>query len=285
MVIFKFLTFTQGKVFSILAFLLSIIFLYCSYQNKKLMVNIVVENSIIKWASTVCVFSICLWYAKHKLNFDYGIELEYLNYSVYSYAFAMAIPLCLFIYGIGIFMHVYLGKVTAYQSFYSTILALPFCYLLKNSMENQQGIDFVIYIFFIISLPYGVVMLLKPIITPHKKDKKNVIHIKRKSLNPKRVKLILKIWFKKNLRAMNNLLRITDLVSIAVALLYVGIFSIGVIPEYQKSFVLLDAYSKTDCNDRKDSFFYLRKSSFECYKITYEGFEIKRMESFDSQGK
>ena len=100
--------FNKYSFFSILSILISITFLFCAYQNKKMEVNKLVGNGIIKWISTVCVFSLCLWYSKHRLNFDYDIEVEYLNYSVYGYAFAIAIPLCLFIYGLCIFIYMYI---------------------------------------------------------------------------------------------------------------------------------------------------------------------------------
>ncbi|HHA2002959.1 TPA: hypothetical protein ACOEMK_004804, partial [Enterobacter kobei] len=62
-----------------------------------------IEHSIIKWIGTVLIFSSYMWYAKHKINFDYDIQPEYLIYSSYGYAFAMAIPLSLSIYGLSIF--------------------------------------------------------------------------------------------------------------------------------------------------------------------------------------
>lgn len=278
-VMMKFPFLIQDRVFSIISILLSIAFLFCAYQNKKTAVNKLVENDIIKWISTVCIFSICLWYSKHKLNFDYDIETEYLNYSAYGYAFAIAIPLCLFIYGLCIFIHVYLGRVTAYQSFYATIIALPVCYLLKNFIHNQHGVNFILTIVLILAIPYGFINSLKSIKKSYNNSR---VFFKGRTLNIKRIKLILNIWFKKTLTTSNNYLKISELLSIAAALLYIGVFSIGIIPEHQRSFLLLDAFYKTDCNDKKDSFLYLRKSDNECYRITSNRVEITRMESFHS---
>lgn len=276
--IFNFNTLTQNRIIPIISILLSITFLFCAYQNKKTTVNKLVGNEIIKWISTVCIFSVCLWYSKHKLNFDYDIETEYLNYSAYGYAFAIAIPLCLFIYGLCVFSHVYLGKFTVYQSFYATILALPLCYLLKDFIHNQHGVNLIFRVGLILVIPYGFINLL----TSMKNVYKNTLPFKEKKLTIKRIKLILKIWIKKSITRLNSYLKITDLLSIATALLYIGIFSIGIIPEYQRTFLLLDAFYKTDCNDKRDSFLYLRKSDNECYRITSNRVEITKMESFHS---
>ncbi|EBP6995407.1 hypothetical protein AHK50_25540, partial [Salmonella enterica] len=76
--------------------------------------------------------------------------------------------------------------------------------------------------------------------------------------------------------------RVADLLSTAIALLFIGVFSIKIIPEHQKSFLLLDAFSKTDCNTKKDSFSYIRKSKNECYRINSKGIEVIEMISFTS---
>ncbi|HFF1932138.1 TPA: hypothetical protein ACGBJ8_000773, partial [Escherichia coli] len=67
-VIMKFPSLTQNRLFLILSLLLSITFLICAYQNKKTHVDKIIENSIVKWISTVLIFSVSLWYSKHKLN-------------------------------------------------------------------------------------------------------------------------------------------------------------------------------------------------------------------------
>lgn len=279
LVVFKFPSFTQDRVLSILSILLSLTFLFCAYQNKKIEVDKLAENNIIKWISTVCIFSICLWYSKHKLNFDYDIEVEYLNYSAYGYAFAMAIPLCLFLYGLCIFIHIYLRRITAYQSFYSAIITVPLCYLLEDFIRNLHGINFILVIMLIITLPYGFINFSKSI---KKANKNTLLFPKENPLEIKRIKSTLKIWLTKNLTNANNYLKITDLLSIVIALIYISIFSIGIIPEHQSSFLLLDALYKTDCNDKRDSFLYLRKSDDECYRITFDKVEITKMESFYS---
>lgn len=271
--------FNKDSFFSILSILISITFLFCAYQNKKMEVNKLVGNGIIKWISTVCVFSLCLWYSKHRLNFDYDIEVEYLNYSVYGYAFAIAIPLCLFIYGLCIFIYMYIGRVTAYQSFYAAIIAIPLCYLLKNYIHGQHGINFVLTMGLILILPYCFMMLLKNI---NNANNNIFIIFKEIPFDIKKMKSLLSMWFKKALTTTNNYMKITDLLSIASALIYIGSFSIGIIPEHQRAFLLLDAFYRTDCNDKKDSFLYLRKSKNECYRITTKGLEVKKMESFHS---
>ncbi len=278
-VIFNSDFFMRDRFFPIVSILLSITFLFCAYQNNKIIVNKLVGTSIVKWVSTVCVFSVCLWYSKHKLNFDYDIEAEYLNYSAYGYAFAMAIPLCLFIYGLCIFMYVYLGKVTAYQSFYSAIITLIFCYLLQDFINNLHGVDFTFGMGVTLFFPYGFIMLLRSI---KKINKNNIAISKKRTINIKMIKAIFKAWFKKHLASVNDYLKITDLLSIVAALIYIATFSFGIIPEYQSSFLLLDAFYKTDCNDKKDSFLYLRKSNSECYRVTFNNFEVTRMESFHS---
>jgi len=271
--------FIQDRFLPIVSMLLSIIFLFCAYQNKKTIVNRLVGGGIIKWVSTVCVFSVCLWYSKHKFNFDYDIEAEYLNYSAYGYAIAVAIPLCLLIYGLCIFIHVYLGKVTVYQSFYATIITMIFCYLLHDFINKLHGVDFILGMGVVLLFPYGFIMFLRSI----KKVNQNTISIsKKRKLNIKMIRAIFSVWFKKNLASANDYLNITDLLSIATALIYIGMFSFGIIPKHQSSFLLLDAFYKTDCNDKKDSFLYLRKSNSECYRVTFDNFEVTRMESFHS---
>lgn len=281
-VIMKFPSLIQNRLFLILSLLSSVTFLICAYQNKKTHVDKIIENSIVKWVSTVLIFSVCLWYAKHKLNWEYEIEADFLNYSSYGYAFALAIPLCLFIYGLCIFLHIYLERITAYQAFYAAIIAIPLCYILKDIIENQKGINFILAMGLVIAMPYGFMIFGKQIINGNKIHKNMFILFKVKTMNFNRLQSVLKIWFKKSLIVFNNYLKVSDLLSIAAALLFVGSFSISIIPEHQSAFLLLDAFSKTDCNTKKDAYLYLRKSNNECYRITSKGIEIMEMKSFPS---
>ncbi|WP_144838186.1 hypothetical protein [Leclercia adecarboxylata] len=278
----KFQTLIQNRLFLTLSLLLSITFLICAYQNKKTHVDKIIENSIVKWVSTVLIFSVCLWYSKHKLNWDYEIEAEYLNYSSYGYAFALAISLCLFIYGLSIFTHIYLRRITAYQAFYAAIITLPLCYILKDFIEHQKGVNFILTMLLLTGMPYGFIMLFKQFNSENKINKNMFILFKVKMITIKRAQLILKIWFKKYLIVLNNYLKVSDLIAIAAALIFVGSFSISIIPEHQRSFLLLDAFSTTDCNTSKDSYLYLRKSSGECYRIASKGIEIVEMKPFPS---
>lgn len=281
-VIMKFPLLNQNRVFLILSLLISITFLICAYQNKKTHVDKIIENSIVKWVSTVLIFSVCLWYSKHKLNLDYEIEAEHLNYSSYGYAFSLAISLCLFIYGLSIFTHIYLRRITAYQAFYAAIITLPLCYMLKDFIEHQKGFNFILTMLLLTGIPYGFIMLFKQFNSGNKINKNMFILFKVKTMTIKRAQLILKIWFKKHLIVLNNYLKVSDLMAIAAALIFVGSFSISIIPEHQRSFLLLDAFPKTDCNTKRDSYLYLRKSSTECYRITYKEIEIVEMKSFPS---
>lgn len=276
----KFQTLIQNRIFLILSLLLSITFLICAYQNKKKHVDKIIENSIVKWVSTVLIFSVCLWYSKHKLNWEYEIEAEHLNYSSYGYAFALAISLCFFIYGICIFTHIYLRSISAYQAFYAAIIAMPLCYILKEIIENQKGIDFILAMGLVTAIPYGLMIFGKQLIIANKTHKNMLIPSKVKTMNFNRLQSVLKIWFKKSLILFNNYLKVSDLLSIAAALLFVGSFSISIIPEHQRSFLLLDSFSKTDCNIKKDAYLYLRKSNDECYRIISKGIEIVEMKSF-----
>lgn len=281
-VIMKFPQLIQNRLFLMLSLLSSVTFLICAYQNKKTHVDKIIENSIVKWVSTVLIFSVCLWYAKHKLNWEYEIEADFLNYSSYRYAFALTIPLCLFIYGLCIFLNIYLRKITAYQAFYAAIIATPLCYTLKDIIENQKGLNFILAIGLVTAIPYGLMIFGKHIINGNKNHKNMFILFKFKTMNFNRLQSILKIWLKKSLIFFNNYLKVSDLLSIATALLFVGSFSISIIPEHKRSFLLLDAFSKTDCNTKKDAYFYLRKSNNECYRITSKGIEIMEMKSFPS---
>lgn len=278
----KFQILIQNRLFLILSLLISITFLICAYQNKKTHVDKTIENSIVKWVSTVLIFSVCLWYSKHKLNWDYEIEAEYLNYSSYGYAFALAISLCLFIYGLSIFTHIYLRRITAYQAFYAAIISLPLCYMLKDFIEHQKGVNFILTMLLFTGIPYGFIIFFKQFNRGDKIIKNMFILFKIKTITIKRIYRILKIWFKKCLIALNKYLKVSDLMAIAAALIFVGSFSISIIPEHQRSFLLLDAFSTTDCNTKKDSYFYLRKSSDECYRIASKGIEILEMKSFPS---
>ncbi|WP_192033332.1 hypothetical protein IFU02_009560 [Pantoea agglomerans] len=278
----KFQILFQNRLFLILSLLLSITFLICAYQNKKTHVDKIIENSIVKWVSTVLIFSVCLWYSKHKLNWDYDIETGYLNYSAYGYAFALAISLCLFIYGLCIFTHIYLRRITAYQAFYAAIITLPLCYMLKDYIEHQKGVNFILTMLLVIGIPYGFIIFFKQFNCRNKINKNMFIFFKVKTITINRARLILKIWFKKHLIVLNNYLKVSDLMAIAAALIFVGLFSISIIPDHQRSFLLLDAFSTTDCNTKKDSYLYLRKSSGECYRITSKGIEIMEMKSFPS---
>ncbi|EPR9066062.1 hypothetical protein ACU9D5_003803 [Cronobacter dublinensis] len=281
-VIMEFPSLTQNRLFLILSLLLSITFLFCAYQNKKTHVDKIIENSIVKWISTVLIFSVSLWYSKHKLNWDYEIESEYLNYSSYGYAFALTISLCLFIYGLCIFIHTYLRSITAYQAFYAAIIAMPLCYILKDFIGHQKGINYILTMGLVIGMPYGVMLFPWKMKNGNKINKNMIIFFKFKTVNIDKIRLVLKICFKKILIASNNYLKVSDLLSIAAALLFLGSFSISIIPEHQGSFLLLDAFSTTDCNTKRDSYLYLRKSKSECYKITYKGIEIVEMKSFPS---
>lgn len=281
-VIMKFPSLIQNRLFLILSLLSSVTFLICAYQNKKTHVDKIIENSIVKWVFTVLIFSVCLWYTKHKLNWEYEIEADFLNYSSYGYAFALAIPLCLFIYGLCIFLHIYLGKITSYQAFYAAIISMPLCYILKDIIENQKGIDFILAMGLVTVMPYGFIIFGKQFINGNKTHKNMFILFKVKTMNFNRLKSVLKIWLKNSLIVFNNYLKVSDLLSIAAALLFVGSFSISIIPEHQRSFLLLDAFSKTDCNTKKDVYLYLRKSNDECYRITSKGIEIMEMKSFPS---
>lgn len=114
------------------------------------------------------------------------------------------------------------------------------------------------------------------------KSIRTFLFFKIKTITINKVRLVLKIWFKKSLIALNNHMKVSDLLSIAAALLFVASFSISIIPEYQRSFLLLDAFPKTDCNTKRGSYLYLRKSSNECYRITSKGIEIVEMKSLPS---
>ncbi|CNH70214.1 Uncharacterised protein [Yersinia intermedia] len=170
-VIMKFPLLIQNRLFLILSLLLSITFLLCAYQNKKTHVDKIIKNSIVKWVSTILIFSVCLWYSKHKFNLDYEIESGYLNYSSYGYAFALAIPLCLFIYGLCIFIHTYLGRITAYQDFYAAIIAMPLSYIFKYFIEHQSVINFILTMGLVIGMPYGFIMFFKQVKSGNKINK------------------------------------------------------------------------------------------------------------------
>ncbi|EOC0423645.1 hypothetical protein ACI0Z5_004222, partial [Cronobacter sakazakii] len=151
-VIMKFPLLLQDKTFLVCGLFLSVAFIFCAYNNKKTIVNKMIEHSIIKWIGTVLIFSICMWYAKHKINFDYDIQPEYLIYSSYGYAFAMAIPLSLSIYGLSIFIYLYFGRITAYQCFYAAILTIPFSAMLRETIEKNQEVDFKVIMLLVFGL-------------------------------------------------------------------------------------------------------------------------------------
>ncbi|WP_205953691.1 hypothetical protein [Pantoea stewartii] len=278
----KFQALIHNRAFLILSLLLSMAFLICAYQNKKTHVDKLIGNSIVKWIFTVLIFSVCLWYSKHKLNWDYEIEAEYLNYSSYGYAFALSIPLCCFIYGLSIFTHLYARRITAYQAFYAAIITLPLCYVLKDFIEDQKGVNFILTMLLVMGIPYGFIIFFKKSNRTNKVKKNIFILFILNKISINRVRLILKLWLKKILTALNSYLKVSDLISIGAALVFVGTFSISIIPEHQRSFLLLDAFSTTDCNAKKDSYFYLRKSGNECYRIKSKGIEIMEMKSFPS---
>jgi len=277
----------QDENLMVCGLFISVTFIFCAYNNKKTIVNKMIENSIVKWIGTVLIFSVCMWYAKHKLNFDYEIQPEYLIYSSYGYAFAMAIPLSLFIYGLSIFLYLYFGRITVYQCFYAAILTVPLYIILKETVKKNQELDFRIVMLIVFALAFGIKAMFKVMQKTSKKatssNKKNLLSIaKIMAQDTNRAKLILMIWFKKLLTSSNSYLRAIDLLSIAIALLFIGVFAIKIIPENQKSFLLLDAFFKTDCNTKKDSFSYIRKSKNECYKISSKGMEVIEMKSLTS---
>ena len=282
----KFPSLVQDETLSILSLLLSIAFLFCAYKNKKTSVDKIIESNIVKWTSTVLIFSACLWYSKHKFNFDYEIQPAFLNYSVYGYAFALAIPLSLFIYGLCLFIYLYLGRVTVYQSFYAAMIIIPFCLIFKGIIEDHEPRDYNIVMGLAAALVIGIIILRKPIndkIKNNKNNKKNLLVVlKVMALDTNRAKLIFKIWIKKTLKAVGRYLRVIDLSSIIIALLFIGMYSIEIIQNHQKSFILLDAFYITDCNPKKDSSLYIRKSNNECYKIESDGLEITKMKAFTS---
>lgn len=245
----------QNRVFLIISLLLSMAFLTCAYQNKKTHIDQLIGNSIVKWISTVLIFSVCLWYSKHKLNWDYEIEADYLNYSSYGYAFALSIPLCFFIYGLSIFTHLYATRITAYQAFYAAIITLPLCYMLKDLFESQKGVNFILTILLVMVIPYGFIIFFKKSNRTNKASKNIFILFIINKISINRARLILKLWLKNLLIALDSYLKVSDLISIGIALIFVGSFSISIIPEHQRSFLLLDAFSTTDCNTKKGLIF------------------------------
>lgn len=62
-VIMKFPSLIQNRLFLILSLLSSVTFLICAYQNKKRTLNKIIENSIVKWVSTdiniSCLLMVC----------------------------------------------------------------------------------------------------------------------------------------------------------------------------------------------------------------------------------
>lgn len=134
----KFPTLINNQTFSILSLLLSTIFLFCAYQNKKSTVEKMMQNGIIKWIATGLIFSICMWYSKHKFNFDYEIESDYLDSSVYGYAIAMTIPTASLIYGACIFSYLYLRKLSAVKYFYALLITFPIFFILEDFIKKTQ---------------------------------------------------------------------------------------------------------------------------------------------------
>jgi len=241
-----------------------------------------IKNDIIKWVATGLTFSICLWYAKHKLNYDYEIEPEFLNYSAYGYAFAIAIPLFSFIYGICVFAYIYLRRITAYQSFYASIIILPLSIILEKPIKEYPAHNLIILIILLIFISIGIIKMLTIV---KKKDGNNILRVfKIIKKDFKRRLLILKILFKKIILIIDVCLNVITLFSISTSLVFVGLSAIKLIPEHQQSFLLLDAFNITNCNKDKDSFLYLRKSKEECYKIKADGQEIIEMKKISSQG-
>ncbi|MEY0017394.1 hypothetical protein AB7W42_20910 [Providencia rettgeri] len=262
-----------------LSVFLSAFFLFLAYQNKKIGFDKWVGNPIIKWFATVCVFSTCLWYSKHKLNFEYDIEPEYLIYSAYISAFFMAIFSCLFLYCLFVFIYanfifINIKKTRIlYLLFYTAVITIPVSYYFDDFIKNQYDDNLIPLIIFVFSLSLSIVLFLMNSLSLDKKSKKN---LNKKKMNIKRFFLTIKIVSEKSFKAV-------EFFSIAVALFYVWIFLIKIIPVYHESFLLLDAYYKTDCNDKRDSFLYLRISDNECYKITSSGFQITSKVPFTSK--
>lgn len=187
---------TNGRLFLTIYILITIAFLSCAYQHKKNTIERMIKNDIIKWVATGLTFSVCLWYAKNKLNFDYEIEPEFINYSAYGYAFAIAIPLFSFIYGVCVFVYIYLRRITVYQSFYASIIMHPLYLILEKPIKEYPANNFIFSITIIIFISIGIIKMLTMAKNKNGKSMLKVFKIIRKDF--KRGILILNIWFKKN---------------------------------------------------------------------------------------
>ena len=157
------------------------------------------QNGIIKWIATGLIFSICMWYSKHKFNFDYEIESDYLDSSVYGYAIAMTIPTASLIYGACIFSYLYLRKLSAVKYFYALLITFPIFLFLKTSSRKLKNrllhSNFTSYI-----LRSGMFYFLQGI-NNTKQYKRGLISVYRIIFsNCNKRKIIIYIWLKKQLQ-------------------------------------------------------------------------------------
>lgn len=271
----------NGQLFLGACTLISIAFLSCAYKYKKNSIHKMIKNEIIKWAATGLTFSICMWYAKFKLNLDYEIEPEFLNYSTYGYAFSLTIPFVSIVYGFFILIYIYLKKITTYHFFYTSIITLPLILLTNKEINDYPSHELILSIMLLVIFSIASMKILTNSKNKYKKNIFKIVKMIREDHS--RVLLIFNIWLKKSIIYIDIFFNFITLASIAIALIFFGISAIKIIPEHQKSFLLLDAFHITNCNNEKDQFLYIRKSKKECYRLKTNGNKVIEMKKLISK--
>lgn len=240
------------NIYIIIASILLIIY---SYKTYKIKINEINSNNIVKWLLTVFIFSSCIWYAKHKINFLYGIMPDNIFYSSYAYGFFLAISISGILYGLSLLIYLSFKNVSFCQSLLSIFISYPlYSFFFPALQLNNSNINHVFYLLVLISLIY---IFLSFIIL--------------------KINKIYRINKKASIK--NVITSAISILSICYALLMLGFFLLTIDPKVNKYFLYLDSYSQSECGKPSPNISYVNKNDHECIKITFNNFEEIRIDS------
>jgi len=209
----------------------------CGYKICRNTINKAFSNEIVKWVFTVFIYSCCLWYAKWKINIDYGITPDNINYAAISYALILFIPVAFLVCSIISYVYIYLKGISFEKLFISSFLSFLIGYTLSNQLHLKRDIEIFLALALIIFFPYSMASLI-----PFFKEK----------------------W------SFSSFLDSISLLSASIALFIVCIICFEGTSKAQKYLLFLDASASSSCNLSTIDGFYLRKNDNQCYKVVFD---------------
>ncbi|MGG7445759.1 hypothetical protein ACQ3G7_06720 [Kosakonia oryzendophytica] len=231
-------------------FLSSIALLTSVYIGYRDLLNKVFNNAVVKWGVTGFTYSVCLWFAKFKLDIAYGIVPENLNYSTLAYAFMLSFPIGAMICAITVYIYIFLRDVSPAKIVISSIISAYIGNLAQHHMQINNLPEKIILIGLIIMVPYNMVNLASSLV------------IKRKF-------------------NFNRLVSGLSLFAVSVALFIISMTAMKYIERYQEKFIFLDARTSTTCDSSESKSLYIEKNENQCYRISGNKFSELRLTLVD----